>query len=82
MVVVVLLLLIEDLQLQEELLLLEELCIGRVHLGWTLFVCLLVGRDVLVVFQLLDLQPGGEQRLESRQYFHPALPWSTQVNTF
>ena len=55
MVVVVLLLLVEDLQLQEELLLVEELRVGRVHLGGTLFVRLLVWRDVLVVLQLLDL---------------------------
>lgn len=61
MVVVVLLLLVEDLQLEEELLLLEELRIGRVHLGRALFVCLLVWRDVLVVLQLLHLHPGDEK---------------------
>lgn len=58
MVVVMLLLLTENLQLQEELLLLEELRIGRVHLGRALFVCLLVRGDVLVVFELLHLQSG------------------------
>lgn len=36
----------------------EELRVGRVHLGRTLFVCLLVRRDVLVVFELLHLQSG------------------------
>lgn len=55
-VVVMLLLLINNLQLQEELLLLEELRVGRVHLRWALFVGLLVRRDVLVVFELLHLQ--------------------------
>lgn len=55
-VVVMLLLLINNLQLQEELLLLEELRVGRVHLRRALFVGLLVRRDVLVVFELLHLQ--------------------------
>lgn len=41
----------------------EELGVGRVHLGRTLLVCLLVRRDVLVVLQLLHLQPG-HRRLE------------------
>lgn len=49
MVVVVLLLLAEDLQLQEELLLLQELGVGGVHLGRTLFVGLLVRGDILMV---------------------------------
>lgn len=61
MVVVVLLLLAEDLQLQEELLLLEELCVGRVHLWRTLLVCFLVWRDVLVVLQLLHLHPDDQE---------------------
>ena len=56
MVVVVLLLLAEDLQLQEELLLMEELRVGRVHLRRTLLVCLLVRRDVLVVLEFLHLR--------------------------
>ena len=55
MVVVVLLLLVEDLQLQEELLLLEDLGVGRVQLGRRLLVSLLVGGDVLVVLELLHL---------------------------
>ncbi len=46
-------LLAEDLQLQEELLLLQETCIRRVHLWRRRFLCLLVRRDVLVVLQLL-----------------------------
>lgn len=61
MVVVVLLLLVEDLQLQKELLLMEELRVGRVHLGRALFVCLLVRRDVLVVLQLLHLHTGDQK---------------------
>lgn len=64
MVVVMLLLLINNLQLQEKLLLLEELGVGRVHLGWALFVGLLVRRDVLVVFELLHLQSGRPFRRE------------------
>ncbi len=46
-------LLAEDLQLQEELLLLQETCIRRVHLRRRRLLCLLVRRDVLVVLQLL-----------------------------
>lgn len=46
-------LLAEDLQLQEELLLLQETRIRRVHLRRRRFLCLLVRRDVLVVLQLL-----------------------------
>lgn len=45
-------LLAEDLQLQEELLLLEESGVGRVH-GRRGFLCLLVWRNVLVVLELL-----------------------------
>ena len=55
MVVVVLLLLADDLQLQEELLLLQELGVGRVHLGRRLALRFLVGGDILVVLQLLHL---------------------------
>lgn len=89
-VIVVLLLLVEDLQLQKELLLVEELCIGGVHLGRTLFVCLLVWWDVLVVLQLLHLHPGGQnvkwqhnsfillnQLIPSVWDIHPALSRST-----
>ena len=45
-------LLAEDLQLQEELLLLEESGVGRVH-GRRGLLCLLVWRNVLVVLELL-----------------------------
>lgn len=86
MVVVVLLLLVEDLQLQEELLLLEELRVGRVHLGRTLFVCFLVGRDVLVVLQLLHLHPRDQQVKTGLQSFlqdiYLAVSWPTKVKTF
>lgn len=47
-------LLAEDLQLQEELLLLEESGVGRVH-GRRGLLCLLVRRNVLVVLELLHL---------------------------
>ena len=48
------LLLAEDLQLQEELLLLQQPGVGRVH-GRRGLLGLLVGRDVLVVLELLHL---------------------------
>lgn len=47
-----LLLLAEDLQLEEELLLLQEPSIRRVHGGFTCLV-LLVRRNVLVILELL-----------------------------
>lgn len=47
-----LLLLAEDLQLEEELLLLQEACVARVHGGFAGLV-LLVWGDVLVVLELL-----------------------------
>ena len=53
----VLLLLAEDLQLQEELLLLEQPGVGRVH-GRRGLLRLLVRGDVLVVFELLHLWLG------------------------
>lgn len=46
------LLLAEDLQLQEELLLLEEPGVCRVH-GWGGLLCLLVRRNILVILELL-----------------------------
>lgn len=52
---VLLLLLAEDLQLKEELLLLEEAGVGGVH-GRRRFLCLLVGRNVLVVLQFFHLR--------------------------
>lgn len=52
LLVPVLLLLAEDLELQEELLLLQEPCIGRVHGRRGLF-RLLVWGNVLVVLKLL-----------------------------
>ncbi|TNN81577.1 hypothetical protein EYF80_008022 [Liparis tanakae] len=48
-------LLAEDLQLQEQLLLLEESGVGRVH-GRRRLLGLLVRRDVLVVLELLHLR--------------------------
>lgn len=54
---VLLLLLAEDLELQEELLLLEQPGIGRVH-GRRGLLCLLVRGDVLVIFELLHLGLG------------------------
>ena len=57
-VVVVLLLLVDDLQLQEELLLLQDLGVGRVLLGRRLPLGLLVRGDVLVVLELLHLGLG------------------------
>ena len=57
LVVVVLLLLAEDLQLQEELLLLEQPGVGRVH-GRRGLLRLLVRGDVLVVLELLHLWLG------------------------
>lgn len=60
-VVVVLLLLAENLQLQEELLLLEELGVRRVHVWRRLLVRFLVRRDVLVVLQLLHLRSHDHQ---------------------
>lgn len=47
-------LLAEDLQLQEELLLLQQTGVGRVH-GWGGLLGLLVWRNVLMVLQLLHL---------------------------
>ena len=52
-----LLLLAEDLELQEELLLLEQPSIGRVH-GRRRLLRLLVWGDILVIFQLLHLWLG------------------------
>lgn len=48
-------LLAENLQLQEELLLLEESGVGRIH-GWRGLLCLLVWRNVLVVLELFDFR--------------------------
>ena len=56
-VVVLLLLLTDDLQLQEELLLLEEPGVGRVH-GLLAGLLLLVRGNVLVVLELLDARLG------------------------
>lgn len=55
--VLLLLLLAQDLELQEELLLLEQPGVGRVH-GRRGLLRLLVRRDVLVVFELLHLGLG------------------------
>lgn len=52
-----LLLLAEDLELQEELLLLEQSGICRIH-GWRGLLCFLVWRDVLVVLELLHFGLG------------------------
>lgn len=52
-----LLLLIENLELQELLLLLKQLGICRVHRGFIGFL-LLVGRDVLVILELLNSRFG------------------------
>lgn len=57
LLLLLLLLLAEDLELQEELLLLEESGICRVH-GWRRLLCLLVWRDVLMILQLLHLGLG------------------------
>lgn len=55
--VLLLLLLAEDLELQEQLLLLEQPGVGRVH-GRRGLLCLLVRGDVLVIFELLHLWLG------------------------
>lgn len=52
LVVVMLLLLAQDLKLQELLLLLQQVGIGRVH-GHLVGLLLLVGGDILMVLQLL-----------------------------
>lgn len=57
LVVVVLLLLAQDLELQEQLLLLEQAGVVGVHLGLALLP-LLIGRDVLVVLELLHPRLG------------------------
>lgn len=54
--VLLVLLLAEDLQLQEELLLLQQTRIRRVHLRRRRSLGLLVRRDVLVVLQLLHFR--------------------------
>lgn len=53
MVVVVLLLLVNNLKLKKELLLVKDLGIRRVQLSRRLALILLVGRDVLVIFEFL-----------------------------
>lgn len=55
LMVLVLLLLTEDLELQEELLLLQEPCIGRIH-GRRRLLSFLVRRNVLVILQLLHFR--------------------------